>query len=696
VPRPVEPEDLLALRTIADVQLAPGGQRVAYTLTEIDAAADDYRSAIWVVPASGGEPRRLTHGSRRDSAPRWSPDGRWLAFLSDRDGGAPQLYLLPADGGEARKVTALEGGAGPAAWAPDGTRLAFAARGPLETPPADREARARWAERPRVITRAAYKDDGAGYQLDTRSHLFVVRVADGEVRRVTDAVGDDRTPAWAPDGRRLVFSRTRAGAADYQVSDLWVVDLDGGAPRQLTVDVGRAASPTWSPDGATIACYGTDEQQPGYGDPIYRVWLVPAAGGPARRLTAGWDRGAFLVPPPAVNPGPAWAPDGGSVTFVAADRGNVHVVRGAVADGSVRPVVGGGRQLWWLHAAAGRLAFVASAPTEPGDVWVAAWDGSDERRLTRVNAGLLDGLALPRVERRAFASPHGGTLDGWVVHPVTTGGTGRPEGRRPDASRRSENRRPVPLLVFLHGGPHAFAGNVFQHGAFYWYVLAARGWAVLALNAHGSGSYGQAFAHALRGRWGEYDLPEQLAAADALVADGLADPERLAVAGYSYGGYMTAWTIAHTDRFKAAVVGAPVTNLESFHGTSDIGPWFGLFEMKGDLVGHRETYRRLSPVTYVDRITTPTLVLHGEADDRCPIGQGEELYAGLVAVGKVPAEFVRYPGASHLFVGTGRPSHRVDYTRRIVAWVTRFTLSPAGSSPLSPGGGEGRGEGVTR
>lgn len=241
-----------------------------------------------------------------------------------------------------------------------------------------------------------------------------------------------------------------------------------------------------------------------------------------------------------------------------------------------------------------------------------------------------------------------------MVHPTTT------------------NPRPAPLLVYIHGGPHAFVGTVFQHGAFYWYVLAARGWAVLALNPHGSGSYGQAFAWSLRGRWGEYDLPEQLAAVDALVAEGTADPDRLAVAGYSYGGYMTAWTIAHTDRFKAAVVGAPVTNLESFHGTSDIGLWFGLFEMKGDLAGHRETYRRLSPVNYVDHVTTPTLILHGEADDRCPVGQGEELYVRLVAVGKVPVQFVRYPGGSHQFVGTGRPSHRVDYTRRVVEWVERF------------------------
>ena len=654
-----EPEDLLAIKTVADAQLGPDGSRVAYTVTEIDAEVDEYRSAIWVVPAAGGEPARLTRGPKRDGAPRWSPDGRWLAFLSDRDDGThPQLYLLPAGGGEPVKLTALERGAGPAVWAPDGTRLCFAARVPTEPPPADPAARARWAKQPRVVSRAAYKGDGAGYQLDSRSHLFVLRVADGAITQITDEAADDRTPAWSPDGRWIAWSRPRSGAADYGVSDIWVADADGGNARRITEDVGRAVSPSWSPDGATIACYGTDEQQPGYGDPIQRVWTIPAGGGHARRLTAGYDRGVFLLPPPAANPGPAWSPDGATLTVIVADAGNIHAVRVSALDGVVRPVVTGERQLGPASAGGGRLAFVASAPDEPGDVYSAAGDGSDERRLTRVNAALLGRLRLPRVERRAFASPHGGAIDGWLVHPI-------------------DGRRAAPLLVHIHGGPHAFVGNAFPHSALYWYVLAARGWSILALNPHGSGSYGRAFAHSLRGRWGEYDLPEQLGAVDALVAEGIADGDRLAVAGYSYGGYMTAWTIGHTDRFRAAVVGAPVTNLESFHGTSDIGPWFGLFEMQGDLAGSRETYRRLSPVNYVDRVTTPTLILHGEADDRCPIGQGEEFFVGLVAAGKAPAELVRYPGQSHLFVGTGRPSHRVDYTRRVVEWVERYTASPS-------------------
>jgi dipeptidyl aminopeptidase/acylaminoacyl peptidase len=347
-----------------------------------------------------------------------------------------------------------------------------------------------------------------------------------------------------------------------------------------------------------------------------------------------------------------WSTDGRTLTFTVATDGNLHVVRAATSDGSISPTIAGERWVTSVSASAdgSRLAFVANAPDHPGDVFVCAGDGSEERRLTDVNRDWLASVELPRVERRRFKSPHGQEIDGWLFHPV--GATG-----------------PAPLLLQIHGGPHSYAGSKFEATAFYCYALAARGWASLALNPTGSGSYGKAFAHGIRERWGEHDLPEQLAAADALIKEGIADPQRLAVTGYSYGGYMTSWTIGHSDRFKAAVVGAPVTNFESFHGTSDIGLWFSSFQLRGAIHEKRDLYRRLSPVHFADRCVTPTLIMHGESDDRCPNGQGEELYAALVAAGKVPVAFVRYPGGVHGFVSSGRPSHRVDYSRRVVDWM---------------------------
>jgi dipeptidyl aminopeptidase/acylaminoacyl peptidase len=663
----VQPEDLLAIKTVADVQLSPDGRRIAYTVTEIDAAQDENRAAIWVVRVDGRavseHPVQFTRGPKRDTAPRWSPDGSLLAFLSDRESEDAQLYVIPADGGEARQLTALERGAGPAVWSPDGRHIVFEARVYKETPPKESEARERWKQRPRVVTRAQYKADGQGYTFDVNTHLFIVPVDGGEPRQITRGDFEHRAPSWSPDGRQIAFARSRGGPADYSLLDIWTLPIDvrpdgqieTGEPRRITETVGRATSPTWSPDGRTIACYGTDEQEPGFGEPLVRVWLVSAEGGAARRLTADYDRGVVLLPPPANTPGPAWSSDGTSVAFIAADAGNAHVVRASVPDGAIRPVVTGERQVTSASFALGRVAFCATQPDNPGDVYVAGDDGEGERRLTRVNEALLSGLAWPRVERRTFAGPNGASLEGWLYRP-------------------QEGAAPAPLMLHIHGGPHSFAGNAYLPAAFYSYVLASRGWAVLMLNFSGSGSYGKAFAHRLRGRWGEYDLPEQLAAIDALIADGIADGDRLAVCGYSYGGYMTSWTITHTNRFQAAVVGAPVTNLESFFGTSDIGMWFAPWEMTVDLFAGRETYRRLSPIHYADRVTTPTLILHGEADDRCPIEQGEQLYIALVAAGRAPVEFVRYPGGAHPFVTSGRPSHRLDFTRRVVEWVERHTL----------------------
>ena len=646
--------DLLAFKTIPDVQLSPDGHRVAFVVSEIDAERDEYRSAIWVLAADGGRPLRFTRGPKRDSAPRWSPDGEHLAFLSDREDEKPQLYVMPAAGGEPRKLTSLDAGASAATWSPDSRRIAFSARVWLEPPPADPEARKRWEQRPRRVTRAQYKADGQGYTFDGRWHLFVVDLAAGEPRQVTDGDCEDRGEAWSPDGGRLAFSRTRTGKSEYSWSDLHVLDLASGEARRVSDAIPRAVSPTWSPDGTTLACYGYDLQEHGLGDPMVRVYAVASQGGAPRKVTERYDRGAVLLPPPAVTPGPVWSPDGSGLSFVAADRGSAHLVRSVFASGDTSAVVGGERQLTFASAVPGkRIAFVAGDLANPADVYVCDWDGGSERRLTELNRELLARLDLPRAERRSFANPNGGTVDGWLLLPA-------------------ERRGPAPLLVDIHGGPAGFAGNLLSLTYFCRYVLAARGWAVLALNPTGSGSYGREFAHGIRGRWGERDLAEHLAAVDALVAEGVVDPDHLALSGYSYGGFMTSWTIGHTDRFKAAVVGAPVTNQESFHGTSDIGMWFAPWELGGDIAGARETYRRLSPMNYVDRVSTPTLVLHGEADDRCPIGQGEELYVGLVAAGKVPTEFVRYPGGSHLFPLNGRPSHRVDFNRRIVEWVTKY------------------------
>jgi dipeptidyl aminopeptidase/acylaminoacyl peptidase len=326
------------------------------------------------------------------------------------------------------------------------------------------------------------------------------------VKQITEGDSENHAPAWSPDGKQIAFSRARSGLTDFNISDLWMADADGKNARRISENMGRATSPSFSPDGKQIACYGLDEQKPGLGDPMVRVWIVSSEGHAARSLTKEFDRSAVLLPPPSDTLPPVWSDDGASVTFIAADAGNHHIVRATVADGSAKKIVTGERQIQVMSAAprAGRLAFFASDSQTPGDAFTCAWDGSSESRLTQVNAELFAEIELPRVEKRAFKNPNGGTLEGWVTLP-------------------SNGKKPAPLLVEIHGGPHSYHGNAFPAGYFYSYVLAARGWATLALNPTGSGSYQKKFATAIWGRWGEHDLPEQFIAIDALIAEGIAE-----------------------------------------------------------------------------------------------------------------------------------------------------------------------------
>ncbi|GAA4086223.1 S9 family peptidase [Nonomuraea soli] len=640
-------DDLYRLATPADPRLSPAGDAVAYTLTTADRETDANRTEIWLA-APGRAPRKLADGT----APRWSPDGRTLAFLRPVDGAA-QLHLLPMDGGEATVLTKAPLGAGAAVWSPDGTRIAFSG------PSGDLDPHA-----PVVADRLDYKADGTGLLRGLTAQLFVVDVATGASARVTSGDFHAGEPSWEPGGGRLTFVSSMApdrdlvvGGAVYAVA-VPPVRQGGEEPGDAKAEGGDARTEGREEPGDARA-EGGDAQTEGRELPepecltgpeliAMAAWwlgerLVVAGlrGGPSGHvrlfdehgeIETGLDRNVMVG-----GPGYPGAPPrlrGEELLFCARDRGRTHLY--GLADGKAAKLLDGDQTISGVSVAGQSIAYVASTPLSSGDVYL------DGERLTDY---ALEGVELFKARTRTFTAPDGTQVEGFVL-------------RDPASAGRS------PLLLDIHGGPHNAWAPDFDGVHLYHQVLAAQGWTVLTLNVRASDGYGEEFYTAALGGWGLADQDDFLSAVDELVADGIADPDRLAVTGYSYGGYMTCWLTGQTGRFKAAIPGGVVTDLTSMSGTSDAGYYLKTYELLGDLV-------RQSPFTHVAKVTTPTLILQGENDDRCPVGQAEQWFAALREQG-VPARLVRYPGGSHLFILNGRPSHRFDYNERIVQWLEQW------------------------
>ncbi|MGH2586172.1 MAG: prolyl oligopeptidase family serine peptidase [Dehalococcoidia bacterium] len=660
--RGMTPEDLFRIQWINDVQLAPDGSRAAFVVTTLDETDDEYRSAVWSVRVDDGEPRRITHGPKRDTQPCFSPDGRYLAFVRDVRGkenrdARPQLWVMPTDGGEAWQLTDLANGAGRAVWSPDGSALVVSSR----VTPEDglsKEDRERHRSRGRVIERVRYKMNGEGFTYDRPPKLWRVPFAEGAVQQatpLTDGEWSDTDADWSPDGGRIAFVSARHESRDTDATrDIWVVDAAGGEPRRVTDCPGPKSSPRWSPDGGTIAFLGHEHAIGGGFNT--KLWLVgvdkgeggsetlpyrgAATDGGLRCLTGVFDH-------TIVDGSLSWTVDGG-LRFLCQDQGAVHLYEISAEGGAPRLLVGGERQVTSYNAHGGRIAFTATSATDPAEVFLL--EGGEERQLTDVNEAWKAEVHRAAPVRMLFASEDGTRVEGWLMKPFDWR-----EGER------------YPVLYNIHGGPHAQSGYGFFDE---FQVQAGTGYGVFYVNFRGSTGYGERFAESVNGNTGVLDEQDLMAGLDALVQAPWVDAARLGVLGGSYGGYMTSWLVGHTDRFAAACSERAVNNWLSKVGTSDIG-FMQHREIGADPWEDPLHYLRRSPIFYVEQVRTPVLVMHSENDLRCPIEQGEQFYTALKLAG-VETRFVRFPEENHELSRAGKPSRRVQRFEEQLAWFDRY------------------------
>ena len=652
-------DDLARMRDVSDPEISPDGARVAYTVRATNLKEDKHESHIWMTSWDGKETVRMTTGNDSETTPRWSPDGRFLAFLSDRndDNEVSQLWILPRAGGEAEKVTELKGAVENFDWSPDGRRLVLVASDPDPEAAVEKEGSKKpKTKKPIVIDRFQFKLDGYGYLVNRRNHLYLLDRESRKVEPLTTGNYDELLPSWSPDGKTIAFVSKRGPDPDR--TDTWDVfaiePRAGAAVRKLTSFDGSDNDPewgdsrlAWSPDSKFIAyVQGGPDKLIYYG--LHKLAVVPAAGGPERVLTPGLDLNVLS---------PRFTADGSAILFMLEEDQAVHLAKVPVTGGAVERVVGGRRLISAFSTAGGHTAILSSTPQVPEEVY--AVEAGEPRRLSTQNDAGLAGVRLGAVEETSFKSKDGTEIHGFVVKP-------------PDY----QPGRRYPAVLRIHGGPVGQFELSFDEE---WQWIAANGYVVIAANPRGSSGRGENFQTAIYADWGHKDVEDVLGAVDDAVGRGLVDPERMAVGGWSYGGMMTNYVIASTTRFKAATSGAGISNALTGYGTDqyvreyeqELGtPWKNI-----------DAYIKVSfPFLHADRITTPTLFLCGDEDFNVPLHNSEQMYQALKSLG-VQTELVIYPGQYH---GIRKPTYQRDRLERYVAWYDKYAKAPKAAAAATP------------
>jgi dipeptidyl aminopeptidase/acylaminoacyl peptidase len=640
MPTPLSPETLVyGLRTAADPQLSPDGERIAYTFVTIEREKREITSHVWLCDRNGADGRALTSTGKRNGGARWSPDGQQLAFVSDRVEQSG-IFVLPMNGGEAREITRQPSAISGIQWSPDGSRITFTAEFDPANPTG--EAAAATAAPPvRVTSRIDYKQDNRGYLGDRRRHAFVTDVADGTTTRWTTEAYDYNEPQWSPDGRFLSAQRVTNNGMR---SQLVILTAPGeGESSPVGPADGAVGTWTWTPDGSAILF--TCDPGHTYQSDFY---IYSLATGETRRITTDLPcapaAGFPTIDPPSM---PAFLDDRRvlfhAMYHAAAGLWELELDSGHVTQVETTESL---RVGFSLDASRRYVAQAITTLEGSGDLLVIDRETGEHRIITANNTAIF--AESPAAQWERFDITRDGlTIEAWMLKPQDF-----------DPSRK------YPVVIDIHGGPNGFYGYSFNPIQ---QCLATNGFIVVFCNPRGSTSYGRDFTSRVTEDWGGGDYLDIMAVLDKALERPYCDAGRTGIWGYSYGGYMTAWTISQNHRFKAAVCGAPCFDLESMYGTSDISHEFGELQWGGPPHSTREWYATHSPSQVAHNTRTPTLIIQGEADNRCPVGQAEQMFVTLKKAG-CEVEFARYPGGSHLFLRTGPLEHREDAIRRILEW----------------------------
>ncbi len=666
--RLITAEDLYSFTWVADPQISPDGSQVAYTQVRVNAKKDGYDTSLFLVSSAGGPPRPLTNGPQ-DSAPRWSPDGKRLAFLRASTGTPtqpPQIFILPINGGEAVQLTNLPKGAAAPVWSPDGKQIAFTST----TLPEDLGMKDDEKSDVRVINRAVYRFNGAGYtDFDRPAHIWTVPVpvpldAPQKAAQLTSGRFPESDLQWAPNAARIYFTSNRDLEPYYQPDGaaLYSVDLATRAIAPVAQLEGAISNIAIDPSGARAAFVAALRGKPIRSHSQSDLWVAPLAGGPPRNLTAAFDNdinstpGGDQAPPRAASSSkPIWTPDSRFLFLNAAEQGRSNLKRFDTQSGVIDHLTSGNHSVfaWSASANASTLALAISTPTNIGDIYLLDVSSRKLTRLTHSNAALSENVKLSEPEMIWYPSFDGRKIQAWVQFP-------------PD---RDPSKK-YPLILNIHGGPHAAYGYTFDH-EFQW--MAAKGYAVLYPNPRGSTSYGQDFANIIQYRYPGDDYLDLMAGVDELIRRGWADPARLAITGGSGGGVLTNWAIGHTTRFQAAVSQRSIADWRDFWYTADFAlfqpTWFRAAPWQDEA-----DFKARSPITYIDKVKTPSMFIEGEADLRTPpAAGGEQMFRALKFL-KVPTVLVRFPGESHELSRSGKPTHRVERLQHILRWFDLYVL----------------------